>query len=96
MKFYEEEKVMMKGFDINTEHHVVCSLSVKEMDSHASIKICQVLQDMETYTRAQEGELKRVMSLQASKAKARSHTHARVAIAAARVNKCSLYMTRVH
>ena len=40
--------------------------------------------------------IRRVMSLQASKAKARSHTHARVAIAAARVNKCSLYMTRVH
>ena len=43
VKFHEEEKDMMKGFDINTTHHVVSSLSVKEMDSHASVKIYQIL-----------------------------------------------------
>ena len=41
VKFHEEEKDMMKGFDINTAHHAICSLSVKEMDSHSSTKICR-------------------------------------------------------
>ena len=45
----------MKGLGIHNTHHVSCSVSVPEMISRASAKVCQVLQDIESHLRTKEG-----------------------------------------
>ena len=50
-----EDKDIMKGLGIHDTQHVSSSVSVKEMISRASAKVCQVLQDIENHLRTKEG-----------------------------------------
>ena len=50
-----EDKGIMKGLGIHDTQHVSSSVSVKEMISRASAKVCQVLQDIENHLRTKEG-----------------------------------------
>ena len=50
-----EEGDIMRGLGINGLHHVSSSVSVAEMVSRVSAKVCQVLVDIENHLRDKEG-----------------------------------------